>query len=113
MTEGAESRLTQSYLGLSDNDFNAVPGLERTLAAAINSYIDAHHVSVGTVITALACAVGEYVLLSGDESEKAKAWFVSILDAYVSTGIDGARKGPMTEKSLVRQFRPWVGRSER
>ena len=113
MTNGAKSRLTQSYLGLSDKDFNAVPELERTLAAAINSYIDAHHVSMGTVMTALACAVGEYVLLNGDESEKAKTWFVGILDAYVSTGTDGARTGPVTEKSLVRRFSPWVGRSER
>lgn len=28
MSEGAESRLTQSYLGLADKDFNAVPGLQ-------------------------------------------------------------------------------------
>jgi len=107
MNNPLESRLTQSALGLSDKDFDAVPALERTLAETINSHIDTHHVSMGTVMTALACAVGEYVLLNGDEADKAKAWFVGILDAYVSTGKGGARTGPGDDRSLIRVLRPW------
>lgn len=109
MSDGAESRLTQSYLGLADKDFNAIPDLQRTLIDTINRYIDVHHVSMGTAIAALACVVGEYVLLNGAEADKAKNWFVHILDGYVCTGIDGARTGPNDEPSLVRRFMPWAG----
>lgn len=55
-------------------------------------------------MTALACVVGEYVLLNGGEADKAKNRFVHILDGYISTGIDGARTGPVNEPSLVRRF---------
>jgi hypothetical protein len=101
-----ESRLTQSFLGLSDDAFRAVPELEKTLVDTINAYIDVHHVSMGTVMTALACVIGEYIVMTGDEAEQSKKWFLSILDAYVSAGKDGARIGPDHERSLIRRFRP-------
>jgi len=109
MSEGAKSRLTQSYLGLADKDFNAVPDLQRTLIDTINRYIDSHHVSMGTAMTALACVVGEYILLNGGEADKAKNWFIHILDGYISTGINGSRIGPDDEPSLVRRSSKWPG----
>ena len=110
MSEDRPSRLTQSFVGLDDKSFHAVPNLQRVLTDAINKHIDQHHVSMGTVVTALACVVGELVLMAGDELEQSKLWFLKILDEYVSDGPDGARTGPGTERSLIRKFRPWFGR---
>jgi hypothetical protein len=106
----ATSRLTQSFLGLPDDAFRAVPGLEKVLADTLNKYIDVHHVSTGTVMTALAFMVGEMIVTTGgEETEQSKQWFLKILDAYISTGKDGARVGPDHEPSLVRRLRPWRG----
>jgi len=107
MSDDQESRLTQNFLKLSDEALNAVPTLEQALAATINAHIDAHHISMGTVVTALACLVGEYVLMSGNESEALKKTFLQILDAYISAGRNGARSGPDNERSLVRRLRLW------
>jgi hypothetical protein len=52
MSDGRTSRLTQNFLALSDDAFNAVPALETALADALNRHIDVHHVSTGTVMTA-------------------------------------------------------------
>jgi hypothetical protein len=101
-----ESRLTQSFLALSDEAFHAVPPLEKLLTETINRHIDAHHVSMGTVVTALACVIGEIIVMAGDEAEQSKKWFIRTLDAYVSAGQDGARTGPDHERSLVRRSRP-------
>ena len=101
------SRLTQSFLGLSDEAFNAVPALEKAIADTINSHIDAHHVSMGTVLTALACATGEMIVMAGSEVDQTKKHFVQILDAYTSAGFEGGRTGPDNEPSLVRRLRPW------
>jgi hypothetical protein len=100
-----ETRLTQSVLGLSDEAFRGVPALEKAIAATINSHVDQHHSSGGTVMAALACVVGEFIVMTGDEAEQGKQWFASIVDAYVSTGADGARTGPDDQLSFVR--RPW------
>jgi hypothetical protein len=99
------SRLSQSFLGLPDEAFRAVPILEQAIAATINSHLDAHRSSTGTVMTALACVIGEFIVMTGDEAEQNKQWFASIVDAYVSAGMDGARTGPDDQLSLVR--RPW------
>jgi hypothetical protein len=108
MSDGNTSRLTQSFLGLPDDAFRAVPGLEKALADTLNKYIDVHHVSTGTVMTALAFMVGEMLVMTGgEEIEQSKQWFLQILDAYISTGKDGARIGPDHEPSLVRRLTPW------
>jgi hypothetical protein len=85
-----------------------VPALEKALADTLNKHIDAHHVSTGTVMTALAFLVGEMIVMTegGEQSNQA---FVKILDAYIRTGKDGARIGPDHEPSLVRRLRPWRG----
>jgi|NGEPerStandDraft_6_1074524.scaffolds.fasta_scaffold414467_1 hypothetical protein len=105
MSIGQPTRLTQSFLGLPDEAFRAIPALEREIAAAINAHLDAHRVPTGTVMAALACVVGEFIVMTGDEAEHSKQWFSKILDAYVSTGADGARTGPDHERSLIRK--PW------
>jgi hypothetical protein len=102
-----ESRLTQNFLGLSDEAFRAVPVLEKALAGTINTHLDEHHLSTGTVMTALACVVGEFTLASGTDAQAVKAKFLEILDAYISTGMDGARVGPIDDRSLVRKVTPW------
>ena len=43
--------------------------------------------------------------MSGEEAEQTKKWFLRILDAYASTGKDGARVGTALEQSLIRK--PW------
>ena len=83
-----------------------MPGLEKALIDTINRHIDAHHVSGGAIGTALACVIGEMIMMAND-TEHAKRWFLQILDAYITTGADGARVGPDTEPSLVRRVRPW------
>jgi hypothetical protein len=60
-------------------------------------------------VAALVFLIGEIILMTGDEAEQSKQWFLKILDAYVSTGKDGARIGPDYEPSLVRRLRPWRG----
>jgi len=95
-----KTRLTQSLLGLSDEAFRGVPALEKAVAETINSHIDQHHSSGGTVMAALACVVGEFIVMTGDEAEQ---WFASIVDAYVNAGADGARTGPDDQPSLVRK----------
>ena len=75
------SRMTQNFLGLDDKSFRAVPGLNKALAATINAHIDEHHVSSGTVMTALTFMVGEMILMTGDEAEQSKQWFLKALDA--------------------------------
>lgn len=109
MSEGHTSRLTQSFLGLPDDAFRAVPALQKALTDTVNRYKDVHHVSTGTVVAALAFLIGEIILMTGDEAEQSKQWFLKILDAYISTGKDGARIGPDHEPSLVRRLRPWHG----
>lgn len=104
MSDDHKSRLTQSFLGLSDEAFHAVPALEKALADTINKQIDALHVSTGTVVTALACVIGELIVTTGDEAEHTKQWFLKIFDAYVSAGKEGARTGPDDEPSLVRRL---------
>jgi hypothetical protein len=37
----------------------------------------------------LACVVGEFIVMTGDEAQQSKQWFARILDAYVGAGIDG------------------------
>jgi hypothetical protein len=64
---------------------------------------------MGTVMTALACIIGEFIVTSGDESEQLKKWFLRIVDAYISTGEGGVRLGPGSEQSLIRRSRPWRG----
>src|SRR5258708_2791649 len=103
-----KSRLTQSFLGLSDEAFRAVPALEKTLATTLNRYLDEHHSSTGAVMTALACIVGEYVLASGTDAQAVRANFMEVMDAYISTGMEGARVGPNNEPSLVRAAKPWL-----
>jgi len=98
--------LTQSFLGLSDEEFHAVPALEKALAETINSHVEVHHVTTGTVVTALACVIGELIVKTGDDAEESKQWFLRTLDAYVSTGEDGARVGPRFEPSLFRRWTP-------
>ena len=100
------SRLTQSFLGLSDDAFRAVPVLEKALAATLNEHLEEHHSSTGTVMTALACIAGECILASGSDAKAVRAKFVEIIDAYVSTGMDGARVGPSDELSLIRAAMP-------
>lgn len=56
--------------------------------------------------TALACAVGELIMMV-DDIEQGKNRSFRILDAYLSTGVDGARIGADTEPSIVRRARPW------
>jgi hypothetical protein len=110
MSNGHTSRLTQSFLGLPDDAFRAVPALEKALADTLNRHIDVHHVSTGTVMTALAFLAGEMIVMTGGkETEQSKQWFSKILDAYISTGKDGARTGPDHEPSLVRRLQPWRG----
>lgn len=99
------SRLTQSFLGLPDEAFRAVPVLEKAIVATINSHLDTHRSSTGTVMTALACVIGEFIVMTGNEAEQTKQWFASILNAYVSAGMEGARTGPDDQSSLVRS--PW------
>ena len=53
---------TQRLLGLGDEALEAVPVLQTALAAAINNHKDAYHSPLGTVMTALAFVVGEFVL---------------------------------------------------
>ena len=79
MSDSQESRLTQSFLGLSDDAFHAVPGLEKAIADTISKHIDTHHVSMGTVVTALACVIGEYIVMAGGEAEQSRDWFLKIL----------------------------------
>ncbi len=86
---GQESRLTQSFLGLSDDAFAAVPVLEKSLLGAINTHLDEHHSSTGTVVTALACVVGEFILASGKDGRAIKDKFSQILESYISTGTEG------------------------
>jgi len=105
MRSAQETRLTQSFLGLTDEAFRGVPGLEKAIAATINSYLDQHRSSSGTVMAALACIVGEFIVMTGNETEQSKRWFASIVDAYVSAGADGARTGPDDQPSLIRK--PW------
>jgi hypothetical protein len=81
--------MSLSFLGLSDEAFHAVPALEKVLAATINDHIDSHHVSMGTVVTALACVIGEFIVMTGEEAEQSKKWFLRILDAYISSEKDG------------------------
>jgi hypothetical protein len=102
-----ESRLTQSFLGLTREELYAVPALQKELADTINKYIDAHHVSMGTVATALAFVVGEFIMECEDHAEGIRKKFLEILNAHISTGISGARIGPDTEPSLVRRWKPW------
>lgn len=78
------SRMTQTFLGLDDKSFQAGPGLNKALADAINAYIDEHHVSMGTAMTALAFTVGEMILTSGDEAKQVTQQFLKILDAYTT-----------------------------
>jgi hypothetical protein len=47
------------------------------------------------------------IMMAGQEAEQTKKCFLQILDAYTSTGIEGGRTGPDTERSLVRRLRPW------
>jgi hypothetical protein len=100
-----QTRLMQSFLGLSDEEFRAVPAAEKAIADAIHAHIDQHHSSGGTIMAALACIAGEFIVMTGDEAEQSKRWFASIVDAYVSAGIDGARTGPDDQPSLIRK--PW------
>jgi hypothetical protein len=102
MTEGQESRLTQSFLGLSDEAFNAVPILEKALVALINAHLEEHHATMGTVMTALACVAGEFTVMTGNEAEAVKKKFLQILDAYTGAGMIGGRSGPDSERSLIR-----------
>ena len=102
-------RLTQSFLDLSDDALAAVPVLEKSLLSAINTHLDEHHSSTGTVVTALACVVGEFILASGNDGRAIKDKFSNILENYISTGEDGLRIGPDSEKSLVRKPSPWRG----
>lgn len=102
-----ESRLTQSFLGLSDDALAAVPVLEKSLLTAINTHLDEYHSSTGTVVTALACVVGEFILAIGNDGRATKDKFSQILEAYISTGEEGSRTGPDSEKSLVRKSAPW------
>jgi hypothetical protein len=106
MRGAQKTRLTQSFLGLSDEAFRGVPALEKAIAATINSHIDQHHSSGGTVMAALACVVGEFIVMTGNEAEQSKRWFASIVDAYVSAGADGGRAGPEDQPSLIRE--PWM-----
>ena len=69
MSNREQSQLTQSFLGLDDEAFHAVPVLEKALVETINTHLDIHHSSTGTVMTALALVIGEFILMSGDESE--------------------------------------------
>jgi len=105
MRGAQETRLTQSFLGLSDEAFGGVPALEKAITATINAHLDQHRSSSGTVMTALACVVGEMIIMTGGEAEQSKRWFASIVDAYVSAGADGARTGPDDQPSLIRK--PW------
>lgn len=107
MSDRHESRLTQSFLGLSDEAFHAVPALEKALADTLNKHIDTHHVSGETAVAALACLIGEIIVMTGNHAERNKQWFLNILDAYVRAGKDGARTGPDHERSLIRRLRPW------
>jgi hypothetical protein len=106
MSDQKESRLTQSFVGLDDKSFQAVPALEKALIDTINKHNDAHHDSMGTVVTALACVIGEMIVMAGDEADQSKKWFLRILDGYLSAGRDGARIGPDHERSLVRKPLP-------
>lgn len=98
--------LTQSFLGLSEEAFRGVPALEKAIVMAINAHLDQHRSSSGTVMTALACVVGEFIVMTGDEAEQSKRWFAGIVDAYVSGGTDGARTGTDDQPSLIRK--PWA-----
>lgn len=103
MRGAQETRLTQSFLGLSDEAFHGVPALEKAITTTINSHLDQHRSSTGTVMTALACVVGEFILMTGDEAEQGKQWFARMVDVYVSAGSDGARTGPDDQLSLIRK----------
>jgi hypothetical protein len=103
MAAPQETRLTQSFLGLPDEAFQAIPALEKAIAATINAHLVSHRATTGTVMAALACVAGEFIVMTGTESGQTKHWFSRIVDAYVSTGMDGARTGPGDEKSLVRK----------
>ena len=94
------SPLTRTFLGLSDEAFKAVPVLQRAIVDAISAEIVAKRLTTGTVLTALACVAGEYLIETGDDSKKR---FLEILEAYVSQGPEGGRRGPDTEPSLVRR----------
>jgi hypothetical protein len=98
-----QTRLTQSFTGLSDADFRAIPAAQKAIVAAIEAYIDKHHPSGGTLMAALACIVGEHIIMTGDEAEQGKRWFMGLVEAYVSAGADGARTGPDDQPSLVRR----------
>lgn len=100
-----QTRLTQSFLGLSDEAFRVVPAAEKAIADAIHAHIDQHHSSGGTIMAALACVAGEFIVMTGEEAEQSKRWFIGVVVAYVSGGADGARTGPDDQLSLVR--RPW------
>jgi hypothetical protein len=104
---GQESRPTQSFLGLSDDALAAVPILEKSIVTTINTHLDEYHSSTGTVMTALACVVGEFILASGSEGGAIKDHFSKILESYISTGQEGSRTGPDNERSLVRRLTPW------
>jgi hypothetical protein len=109
MSDDRMSHLTQSFLQLGTDELHAVPVLLRRLTDFVNSHVDDHHPTAGTVCTALACLTGEFIVSCGDDAEAIKKKFVAILDAYTRTGQDGARIGPSHEPSLVRRFRPWRG----
>jgi hypothetical protein len=84
----SQSRLTQSFLGLDDKDFNAVPVLNKALVKAINEHKDAYHSSMGAVLTALAITTGEGILMGGEEAEQLKAWFSKILPNRACRAVD-------------------------
>jgi hypothetical protein len=102
------TRLTQGFLGLNDDELKEVPVLETTLVQALNTHLDIHHSTTGTVLTALACMTGELITMSGGRSEELETKFI---EAYVCTGPMGARTGPDNERSLVRKWKPWRGKT--
>jgi TPR repeat protein len=80
-----QSPLTQSFLGLDDKAFNAVPVLTEALVKALNEHKDAYHSSMRTVLATLAMTTGA-LILGDEEAEQLKAYFSKVLDAYVSNG---------------------------
>jgi hypothetical protein len=68
-----QTRLTQSFLRLSDEAFRAIPAVEKAIAATINAHLDQHHSSGEAVMAALACLVGEFIVMTRDEAEQSKS----------------------------------------
>jgi hypothetical protein len=101
-----QTRLTQSFLGLSDQAFRAIPAAEKAIVDAIHAHIDQHHSSGGTIMAALACIAGEFIVMTGEEAEQSKRWFIGVVDAYVSGGSEGARTGPNDQPSPIRKPLP-------